>query len=75
MFFDKRINKMLNQPLGRLVLFSLIIAFTYLILARLLNFFVDQEEMHFIRKILKYVLGVVFAVTGYLIYRTHKKNK
>lgn len=66
---------MLNQPLGKLVLFSMMIALTYVIVVRLLDVFTDQEKMFLIRKILKYVLGVVFVVAGFLIYRTHKKKK
>ncbi len=66
---------MLNQPLGKLVLFSMMIALAYVILVRLLDVFIDHEKMFLIRKILKYVFGVVFVVAGFLIYRTHKKKK
>ena len=66
---------MLNQPLGKFVLLSMMIALVYVIVVRLLDVFIDHEKMFFIRKILKYVLGVVFVVAGFLIYRTHKKKK
>ncbi len=64
----------MNQPLQKFVLLSLGMAFLYFLVVRLGGLFLDEALTMVLKKYARLLFGLIFVITGFLIYRTHKNH-